>query len=150
MRTLKQRKYALRFPATEGRTEQAHASEANINQIMARARRGELLDFANKHQPQYGECDPLTFLDAQIIIAHGNSMFEDLPATLRSRFHYDHAEFLEFIQDPENEAEAIKLKLIKPKTTITPLIDPKTQTKPQKDEVLAKAEQKQEPQSKTE
>lgn len=114
MRKLKERPYALIFPKGEGRTEQAHAGEADINTIMRRAQRGEMSDYINKHAPHYGVATPLQFFDAQVIIATGNSMFEDLPSGLRSRFNHNPTEFLEFVQDPKNSDELIKLKLKKP------------------------------------
>lgn len=118
MRTLKQRPYALKFPKGEGRTEQSHAGEADINQIMARARRGELMDFAPEHEPHYGDATGPQYLEANIIIANANSMFEDLPAKIRSKFNHNPAQFLEFVQNPENAEEAFKLKL----TTKPPIV----------------------------
>lgn len=129
MRTLKQRKYALTFPKGEGRTEEAHAGEADINQIMARAMRGEHNDYINKHQPQYGDVTGPDYLEAQIAIAGANSMFEDLPAKLRSRFNHNPAEFLEFVQNPNNAEELITLKLANP-PAIEPETSPAPNTKP--------------------
>lgn len=149
MRTLKQRKYALHFPEGEGRTEQAHAGEADINTIMARANRGEHSDYINKYEPHYGDASGPDFYQAQQLIAGANTMFEDLPSKLRSKFNHDPAQFLEFVQDPKNEDELIELKLAKAKTIpITPLIDQKQQTKNKEDGSKATEEQN-EPTSKT-
>lgn len=112
MRSLEQRKHALHFPEGEGRTEEAHAGEADINQIMARAMKGEHADYANKHEPHYGDATGPQYLEANILIAEANTMFEELPSGLRSRFNHDPAQFLEFVQNPVNNEELIKLKLV--------------------------------------
>ncbi len=114
MRTLKQRKYALHFPKGEGRTEQAHAGETDINQIMAKAMRGEHSDYIQKHEPQYGDATGPDYLEAQIIVANAKTMFEDLPAKIRSKFNHNPDEFLEFVQDPKNDKEMVELKLKNP------------------------------------
>lgn len=119
MRSLKNRPHALIFPKGEGRTEEAHAGEANINTIMAKASRGELQDYAAKYEPKYGDATGPDYLEANILIANANSMFEELPANLRSRFNHDPSQFIEFVNDPENKEELIKLKLIKkPQPTV--------------------------------
>lgn len=135
MRSLKQRPHALKFPKGEGRTEQAHTDEANINTIMAKARRGELMDFAPKHEPHYGDATGPQYLEANIIIAEANSMFEELPAALRSRFDHNPAKFLEFVQTPGNEEELWKLKLttkapVKEKLSIVQDTSPEQNIKP--------------------
>lgn len=130
MRSLEQRKYALHFPAGEGRTEEAHAGEADINQIMARAKRGEHEDYANKHEPRYGDATGPQYLEANILIAAANSMFEELPSGLRSRFNHNPAQFLEFVQNPGNEEELIQLKLKNPKPKTEAETLPESNKKP--------------------
>lgn len=131
MRSLKDRPYALHFPKGEGRTEQAHAGETDINTIMAKARRGEHSDYISDHEGQYGFASRENYFEANILIAQANTMFEELPAKIRSRFNHDPGQFLEFVQDPKNQEEMVELKLKNPPTptptpTPTPLADPET------------------------
>lgn len=153
MRTLKERPYALIFPEGEGRTEQALASETDINTIMAKAMRGDHIDFAQKHEPRYGDATGPDFVQAQLIVANANTMFEELPSKIRSKFDHNPAQFLEFVQNPENEDELIKLKLIKDKRQSSPLKNqkPPNPTPEQVDkapEKLKETAQKTEPKAK--
>jgi len=49
-----------------------------------------------------------------IIVADAQSMFMDLPAHIRKRVGHDVANFLPFIDDPENFDECVELGLLPP------------------------------------
>lgn len=105
----------------ESRTEQAHANDVDINQIMAKAMRGQHSDYIRDHAGSYGDTSPLSYLEANIVVANAKSMFEDLPSKIRNKFENKPEQFLEFVQNPDNLEEMYELKLAtKPKTTITP------------------------------
>lgn len=131
-RKLTDRPQALHFPKGEGRTEQAHAGETDINVIMAKARKGEHSEYINDHEGNYGFATRENFFEANILIATANTMFEELPSQLRSRFNHDPGQFLEFVQDPKNKEEMVKLKLSNPPTieepppVIPPVTPPET------------------------
>jgi len=124
MRSLKQRKYATKV-ANDGRTEQNHAKDCDINVIMARAMRGQSSPYLRQDAGYYGDATSLSFYEAQAIVANAKTMFEELPSKIRNKFNNDPGEFLTFIQDPANKPEAIELGLIKkekpsPDLTIPP------------------------------
>lgn len=100
-----------------GRTKQSFKDDTDINNILARYIQTGTLDFANKHQPQYGDVLVSDFQEAMNLVAQANSMFADLPAALRNRFENDPAKFLDFVQNEANTAEAISLGL---GTALTP------------------------------
>lgn len=110
MRTLKNRPFAIKF-SDATRTEQAHANDVDINQIMAKAQRGEHSDYIRDHGGEYLDATSLDYYEAQVIVANANSLFEDLPSSTRNRFDNKPALFLDFVQDDKNLEEMYELKL---------------------------------------
>ncbi len=110
----------------ESRTEQSHVKEVDINKIMAKAQRGQHDDYIKEHAGHYGDASSLNYLEANIIVANANTMFEELPSAIRSKFENKPEKFLDFVQNPDNQEEMIKLKLAKRK-----VLDPQpTPTQP--------------------
>lgn len=117
------------------RTKQSFQDETNINNIMAQYIKTGLVDYVNEHAPRYGDVTGLDFQSAMNTVALGREMFDALPANIRDRFANDAAAFLDFVNDPGNDEEAIKLGLkVKPATPPAPqvaaaiLVDPGTAT----------------------
>ncbi len=97
-----------------GRTKQSFQEETDINTIMARFVKTGMLEFVNKHNPQYGDVSNVDFQTSMETVAKSREMFADLPAKIRDRFNNDPAELLEFLDNPENKEEAVLLGLAKP------------------------------------
>lgn len=97
-----------------GRTKQAHKMECDINTILARYKRTGVIDFQEKHEPQYGDVTALEFQEAQFVISHAKGLFAAMPAHLRARFENDPGKFLAFVNDERNRNEAQDLGLLKP------------------------------------
>lgn len=120
----------------ESLTEQSHANDVDINQIMAKALRGQHSDYIRDHEGSYGDTSSLTFYEANIIVANANSMFEELPAVLRNRFKNNPANFLDYVQDKNNLEEMYKLKLAtRPENTEENPLNP-TPSTPAKTEAI--------------
>lgn len=98
----------------KGRTKQSFKAECDINTILARFKRTGVIEFTNKHQPQYGDVTAIDFTEAMHTVATAKSMFHDMPSHLRARFKNDPAEFLAFVENPANKDEARELGLLKP------------------------------------
>lgn len=108
-----------------GRTKQSFKAECDINNIMAKFVRTGVLDFVNKHEPRYGDVSGLEFQAAQLIVAQGKTMFEELPSHLRARFENDPGAFLDFVGDEKNREEARELGLLRPDSPpVTPTPTP--------------------------
>lgn len=107
--------------AANGRTKQSFKAECDINVIMERYQKTGVLDFAQKHEAQYGDCTGLDFTAAMQVVVDARNMFNDLPSSVRARFGNDPAQLLDFVQHPENREEAIKLGLVQPMTAQAPL-----------------------------
>lgn len=113
-------KVDITFPADEDRTKQSFKAEADINNIMARYQKTGVLDFAQKHEPRYGDVTGLDFEAGMQAIATAKTMFADLPSSVRARFKNDPREFLDFVQDPRNRDEARELGLLRPEAQDSP------------------------------
>lgn len=96
----------------ESKTEQSHAKSVDINEIMARARRG-IVPKSVYADAMYGDfTDVVSFHEAQDKVISAREDFARLPAPVRERFKGDPGELIDFLARPENRSEAIKLGLV--------------------------------------
>jgi len=96
-------------------TQQSLANEADINLIMAKARKtGQMPLPMSDRQAQYRDFTNVeSYQDAQNYIILANEEFMKLPASIRTYFDNDPNNLIAFIQDPDNEEESIKIGLTK-------------------------------------
>lgn len=111
--TLAKRRPVKLSTPEETRTKQSHKDECDINNIMARYRRTGLIEAVNRNQPRYADVTGLEFRSAMEMVAQAQQLFEDMPSSVRKRFGNDPAAFLDFVNDPENRPEAVRLGLLK-------------------------------------
>lgn len=104
-----------------GKTQQSFANEVNINEIMAKAKRGIMPEF-KQSQPVYADVsgEEYDFQVAQNIIVQAKNMFAELPEKIRERFDNNPAKLMDFMNNPANQEEAEYLGLL-PKKTTNPL-----------------------------
>ncbi len=69
---------------------------------MARYIKTGVIDHVTKYQPQYLDNTDIQYHQSQNIIIKANNMFAELPSTVRRKFNNNPAEFLEFVNDPDN------------------------------------------------
>lgn len=98
-------------PVGEEPAQQQFKDDCDINSIMRRFQKTGALDHVAAHQPRYGVASPFDYHQAMNIITEAQSMFADLPSSLRRRFNGDPAQLLEFVQNPDNAVEAHELGL---------------------------------------
>ena len=98
----------------KSRTKQAHAKEADINHIMRKYLKTGLMEHSRNHQPDYGFATSDDFHTSMNIITKANSMFEDLPSSIRSRFENKPEQFLDFVNDESNKEEMLEMGLLDP------------------------------------
>ena len=99
------------FDPEKGMTRQEFANECEINNIMAKYQRTGLLDHINNHAPEYGDYDAVDFQTAMDTIKTGEAMFAELPSKARKYFNNNPAEFMEFVNDPDNVEKLHELGL---------------------------------------
>lgn len=107
----------IKFKSTidtgEGLTEQAHKNETDMNYILRDYQRTGLLRHAKDNEGKYDDIAVQDFQDAMIIVANANSMFEELPANMRKQFSNNPANFLSFVQNPDNKSQLESMGIIK-------------------------------------
>lgn len=98
----------------ESMTKQCFKEECDINNIVKRYMdTGILGDPFDTRKPVFGDfSDVPDFHEAQGVIAKAFEQFADLPAEVRDRFANNPAQLMEFLDNPANRDEAIKLGLV--------------------------------------
>lgn len=107
-----------------GRTKQSFSKAADINEIVRRYRRTGFLDGVKANPGQFVDVSKIgDFRELVSKVRSATESFEGLPSELRSRFHNDPAELIEFISDDSNREEAVKLGLV-PKPVVPEAVKP--------------------------
>ena len=108
-------------------TEQHHAKDADINEIMRRFGVTDgAIPPAAPDPRYYGDfSDVPDFRQALDNTREALARFEALPAAIRNRFSNDPVELYRFVMNPANADEAVTLGLLKKEEPIrTPVTDP--------------------------
>lgn len=102
----------------DGRTKQSFKEEVDINTIIRRFGISGHLPVGVR-MPTYGDYTDVTdYHSALNAIALAAEAFDAMPAEVRTRFHNNPAEFVDFCSDVDNRAEAIKLGLVLPQAAV--------------------------------
>lgn len=98
-----------------GRTKQSFKNECDINTIMRRYQStGVLPNMLNQGNAQYLDVTGLDYQEMMQTVSGANSLFQELPSSIRSRFKNDPAAFLDFTNDPNNRLELAEMGLLSP------------------------------------
>lgn len=108
-----QRRSQITFNGT-GKTRQEFKDESDINNIMARYMRTGLIDNVTTKLPQFADVDGQTFTEAMQIVAESQSLFAELPSSVRVEFDNDPAKFLDFVHNSENAPRMAEMGLLRP------------------------------------
>lgn len=109
-------------PVGDSLTKQSFAEECDINVIMARIQRGIPLPVMNL-EPMYADfSDGLTYQEAMNAVVAAQATFNQVPAEIRARFGNDPAQFLDFVVDPANKDELIKMGLAAAGEPVAPVV----------------------------
>lgn len=103
----------ISFDPKEGKTMQSFKDECNINNIVSMYCKtgiwGNSLKPATS-KPMFGDFASVPdFVESQNIIAKSKELFDAMPLKIRQRFNFNPVELLEFVNNPDNKDEAIKL-----------------------------------------
>lgn len=88
-------------------------AECDINQIMAKFQKTGMITHIKERGATYGDM-PMAedFHEAMSLVAEANTMFAELPSTVRERFKNDAAQFLEFVNDEDNRDAMVEMGLL--------------------------------------
>lgn len=96
----------------ESRVEQSHRQRTNINSIVAKYKKTGKLPPTSR-VPRYGDFSKFgDFHELQNKIVAAEDAFMTLPAEVRKMFANDPGGLIDFLNDPENRAEAQRMGLI--------------------------------------
>lgn len=105
-------------------TEQTHIAECDVNNIIKKFRKtGQLSHVRSAAAGQYSDLADLDFETMQNGILHAKHLFEQIPSEIRNRFGHDPQALIEFIRDPENHEEAVKLGLMAKREPAKPTVE---------------------------
>lgn len=106
---------AISFPHAS-RTKQQFVEDSDINTIMRKYEKTGILDPRLQRGPgSYGDFSSATDYHTSLNqVVEAQAAFYDLSSTIRARFHNDPGELLDFLDDPANRDEAVKLGLVEP------------------------------------
>lgn len=117
------------------KTQQQYAEEVDINTIVERFNASGEMPPTMQFPEQEEFIEAFDFQSAQNVIVKARESFMELPAKARARFENDPQRFMMFMNDPENQDEAIKLGLAtKRQEPAKPSIDEPIEGKPPKAE----------------
>lgn len=104
----------------ESMTQQHFRDDCDINRIMQRYQEtGVLIDpiVGTGRQPMFGEFDSeFDLREAMDKVNMAYEQFNQLPSRIRERFDNSPAKLMEFLRDPDNYDEALKLGLVRPRS----------------------------------
>lgn len=110
--------------------EQSHKEEVDINNIVRRHGIDLLQKVAALQQPQWDEVPGNDFQESMLIITKAQQTFEKLPSKIRKQFNNNPGEFLDYVQNPDNQDGLVDLGLATRKPVETP-IEVKVVTEPE-------------------
>lgn len=114
------------------RTHQSFADESDINNIVKRLLRGELLNNLNEHPLKYGDVSEIADYHTSLNqVRAAENLFMQIPAEIRVKFDNDPGKFVDFVNDPKNAEALIEMGLatrresstvddVRPQESVTP------------------------------
>lgn len=111
-------------------TNQSDMKDADINEIWKKVEAGAII---KPREPVYGDFSEVTdFHLMQIALTNAQRVFNQMPVAIRNRFNNNVQELIDFVENPANKKEAVKLGLINPRVLLTALdLDEKTPITPE-------------------
>ncbi len=98
------------------------SDECDVNKILGRFRTTGFMNHINLNRPCYEDfSDTPSYVEALNQIRKAEDAFAALPARVRARVDNDPGKLIDFVNDPDNDAELIELGLKNKPVPVTPL-----------------------------
>jgi len=94
-------------------THQSEAPACDINAIMLKWQKTGVVEHRNTFESQYGDFTklPASYHESMNAVLAAGDMFDKLPSSVRKKFANDPGNFIEFVSDPSNASEMVKMGL---------------------------------------
>lgn len=110
--------------------DQSYKEEVDVNRILAKYIKSGDETLLQKRQGQYADISNIQDLQTSLSqVQEAQEAFETLPAELRRKLNHSPVEFINYLQNPANDAEAIELGLKVKKVQSQPLPTESTEPK---------------------
>jgi len=101
----------------DGRTEQHHKDACCVQKIISQYDRTGVLQHVARAKAFYGDYTEVNeFQESLNLVMRAQDDFDALPSHIRKRFANDPGEFFEFVTNPDNHDECVKLGLAEPRS----------------------------------
>lgn len=103
-------------------TKQSEADACNINKIMAKYEKDGVLRHVNANQGFYADVSKMPdYQGCLAVVRQAEDLFMSIPAEIRAKFDHDPQKYFDFVSDPANGEEMIKLGLRQVKVPEQPM-----------------------------
>jgi phage internal scaffolding protein len=110
-------RYRVSLECGPGLAQQHFKDECDVNNILRKYQKTGLIDHVNRFQGDYADLsDVPDFQDSLNAVIDAQEAFMTLPSSIRKQFGNDPAAFLDFVHDPDNRDEMVKMGLSKAPT----------------------------------
>lgn len=104
-------------------TKQSESEACDINKIMAKYERTGLLAHLNANEAFYADVSNVPdYQGAFEVVRKADELFMSLPAEIRARFENDPGKYLEFVSNPANKDEMVKLGIVVSPKAVAPVL----------------------------
>jgi phage internal scaffolding protein len=98
----------------ESLTQQHFQEECDILNIIKRHDRNGIIEHVQRGQARYGDFSEIAdYREALDLVQDANTEFMKIPSDIRKKFNNNPGEFLNFVNNPENEEEMITMGFVK-------------------------------------
>jgi phage internal scaffolding protein len=138
-------RYRVSLECGPGLAQQHFKDECDVNRILAKYQKTGLIDHVNHFQGDYADLSAVPdFQESLNAVLDAQAAFDTLPSMIRKQFDNDPAAFLDFVHNPDNKDEMVKMGLAKapvpfvepvaavapPAESPAPVVKPVAETKP--------------------
>lgn len=100
-------------------TDQQFAEDCDVNNIIDRFMKTGQINHLSSQQGVYADVSEIPDLQgATIIVQEANNLFNELPSDIREKFKNNPIEMMEWLSEPKNTEEAVKLGLMTKKSEL--------------------------------
>lgn len=107
----------MSFPENSPHTKQSFKDECDINTLMRRYQSTGEIPNMDTRAPQFLDATGFDYQQHMTFIAEANSLFQDLPSSIRNQFANDPAKFLDFTADDRNRVKMAEMGLLSTEAT---------------------------------